>query len=489
MTGSSSAVKLPTRSAPWVYVVILAMIAFMAWHYVPYLVNATLSRYDEFYTLDRTSSVLSHGDVLTIYANHVPSFNKPPLQYWLGAAFLKLGMPVDIALRAMPFTWALGTLALTGVLAAMLAPASAVAVIGAILFLSSSTLFWGSATSAMLDSGAGFFTVAAAVTFLAALARPRLCWLVAGVVGLGALQKAPVGLICILAAWFTLSRFSPQSLTLIRSKPYTRTRRWSMALTLVLILAWPVFQSALHGPTAFRAAIVREMKERFVPALPEDVSGLKLDWLKWMADDAAMLWLPALAMAIALPFVVRRPAAYLIAAWVTTFFLAMTFAQGDTYERYLLNIFPFLSVALAAGLAILIKRPMICVAVVAALWGGATGATLPEPKREPSTIDKFIPLLQRFQTGVRPEESLLFCDWTMANGVIYPGALSYYASAGKPFLLVRKLDDLTNGTVAPPFRGLCLDSNYAEIEDRLIDGAIVERWEDWVVWTARGITR
>ena len=173
MTGPTNAVKLPTRSTPWLYVFILATIAFMAWHYVPFLVNATLSRYDEFYTLDRTSSVLSHGDVLTIYANHVPSFNKPPLQYWLGAAFLKFGMPVDIALRAMPFIWALGTLALTGVLAAMLAPASAVAVIGAILFLSSSTLFWGSATSAMLDSGAGFFTVAAAVTFLAALCASK----------------------------------------------------------------------------------------------------------------------------------------------------------------------------------------------------------------------------------------------------------------------------------------------------------------------------
>jgi 4-amino-4-deoxy-L-arabinose transferase-like glycosyltransferase len=465
----------------------LAAICLLAWHYVPDLSDNGLTQYDEFYTLDRTSSVLSHGDVLTIYSNHVPSFNKPPLQYWLGAALMKLGAPLNVALKLMPFVWAIGTLGLTGVLAQMLAPESMVAGLAAILFLSGSKLFWDSATSAMLDSGAAFFTIAAAVAFLMALKRPGMCWFVAVLVGLGALQKAPIGLVCVMVAWFAIARFHPESLTLVRSAPYSSTRKWSVALACVLALAWPLFQSALHGPIAFRAAVLREMKERFVPGLPENLAGLKFAWLSWIADDAILLWLPALAMAVVLPLVVRRPAAYLIASWVILFFLAMTFARGDTYERYLLIVLPFLSAALAGGLAALIGRPLVAAAASSALWAASTGFGLPQPTRAPPAIDKYLPLLQRFRDGVQPQESLVFCDWTKANETIFPGALSHYASAGKPFVMLRERANL--GLADPQLRGLCLNDNFVEIEQELVDVVVVEHWEDWVIWTAQDVSR
>lgn len=467
----------------------LAALCFLAWHYAPYLTDSSLTQYDEFYTLDRTSSVLSHRDVLTIYSNHVPSFNKPPLQYWLGAALMKLDAPLNVALRLMPFVWAIGTLALTGVLAQMLAPETMVSGLAAILFLSGSKLFWDSATSAMLDSGAAFFTIAAAVAFLGALRRPRLCWLVAVLVGLGALQKAPIGLVCVTVAWFVIARFNPQSLALVRSAPYSATRKWSVALGCVLAFAWPLFQSALHGPIAFRAAVLREMKERFVPGLPEDLAGLKFTWLGWIANDAILLWLPALPMAVVLPLVVRRPAAYLIASWVILFFLAMTFARGDTYERYLLIVVPFLSAALAGGLVVLIGRPLVAAAFSLTLWAAATGLGLPEPIRAPPVIDKYLPLLQRFRDGVQTQESLVFCDWTKANETIFPGALSHFASSGKPFVMLRERDSLVKGLADPPLRGLCLGENYAEIEQALVGAVVFERWEDWVIWTAQGVSR
>jgi hypothetical protein len=53
--------------------------------------------------------------------------------------------------------------------------------------------------------------------------------------------------------------------------------------------------------------------------------------------------------------------------------------------------------------------------------------------------------------------------------------------------MLRERDNL--GLADPPLRGLCLNDNFVEIEQELVDVVVVEHWEDWVIWTAQDVSR
>ena len=76
--------------------VLLAL--FAAW-YAPTLGTGFITHTDEFATLDRSSSMLTTGDWATVHSRNLPSFKKPPLQYWMGAALMNAGMDLPAALR------------------------------------------------------------------------------------------------------------------------------------------------------------------------------------------------------------------------------------------------------------------------------------------------------------------------------------------------------------------------------------------------------
>jgi 4-amino-4-deoxy-L-arabinose transferase-like glycosyltransferase len=164
---------------------------------LPLLSVGGISHFDEFYTLDRAISFGRMGDWFTVFSGNEPSFRKPPLQYWMSAGLLDAGVGETVALRLPSMLFALGTLAATAWLARAIAPALPWAMPISVGLLASSVQFWSFANSGMLDVGAGFFAAAAVAAAVVALDRPRVWYVVALLLGLGALQKAPAGV----ASW------------------------------------------------------------------------------------------------------------------------------------------------------------------------------------------------------------------------------------------------------------------------------------------------
>lgn len=105
---------MTARAEAWVAA---ALVLVLALHVALILPRAELWQYDEYYTAERTLGIVTSGDWGTIRSNGAPSFRKPPLQYWTGAALIRAGVPEGLALRALPFLSALGVMALTGWLA------------------------------------------------------------------------------------------------------------------------------------------------------------------------------------------------------------------------------------------------------------------------------------------------------------------------------------------------------------------------------------
>src|SRR5688572_6216461 len=74
--------------------------------------NSTF-QYDEFYSLERSNGFDKFGDWLTVYSGNQPSFKKPPLQYWLNAINLELGMPITLSIRLWSYLFMLALLAVS----------------------------------------------------------------------------------------------------------------------------------------------------------------------------------------------------------------------------------------------------------------------------------------------------------------------------------------------------------------------------------------
>ncbi|MBC2833873.1 ArnT family glycosyltransferase [Paragemmobacter straminiformis] len=464
----------------------LALAALALLSLAPRLPHAELWQYDEWYSAERVHGILQ-GDWLTLRENGLPVFKKPPLQYWLSAGLVHLGLSDRLALRLPSLLAALGTLALTAHLARRLSPHPLAAPVALVLVLSS-TLFWISASSAMLDAGAAFLLTAAIAALFAAWQTPRYWWLVALALGLGALQKAPVAALALpLAALMLATGGRP-----------ARCGKHALALipALALLALWPLVTLALHGPDALRVAYLRETLLRFTPA-PADWSR-HLRWTTWAAKDGVLLWttlvlaplaLAALSLARA-PFVPalgqRRPQARATALLVLVFFAALTAARGEVFDRYLVQILPL---AAAGTAALLCALPRNSGPLAAAILTIASGGPLKSPHDAGLTeagIAPFRPLLAHFHARLTPAEQPVVCGWEKSDQIIFPAALWLLGSGNRPFRRIWSAAELPKAlaiaNLTPPLRGLCLDTEYAALS-RALPLTVAERDAGWVHWT------
>lgn len=460
---------MTARAEAWVAA---ALVLVLALHVALMLPRAELWQYDEYYTAERTLGIVTSGDWGTIRSNGVPSFRKPPLQYWTGAALIRAGVPEGLALRALPFLSALGVMALTGWLARRLSAGRPGAVLAALLMLTGSTLFWVSASSAMLDMPAALSVLAALCLALAARQRPRLWWAVALVVGAGALQKAPVAALAVLPV------------LALPGVPAGRHGRGALVLALVLIAVWPVAQWLLHGAEALRIGVLQEGARRFLPGLQDDLSR-QLRWPGWMAADGAVLWAGLLGLTALLPWLQRNRLTALPAALAGGFILILTLAGGETFDRYLLLILPILAAAAGAALAHLPRGAVLAPAFALGLsltadgpWKDAAALGLDRPGMAP-----FRPLLAGFRAALVPGEAAIVCGWGKSDLIIFPGALSLLASDGRPFRRIWTPEDITPALAArAPLRGLCLEGEFAALSARFPALRVVDRQAGWVHW-------
>jgi hypothetical protein len=358
----------------------------------------------------------------------------------------------------------------------------------AVLLLSSSVWFWSYANSAMLDAGAAVFAAGALAAAIVALHRPRVWYVVAAVVGVGALQKAPVGLMFLASAlpalWLARRAVGPEWAPPAQSPSFLR----AAVIAIALVLAWPLLQSALHGIKAAKASHGREMVARFVPDAQEglrsfaEVAELLVTgepWLRW----------PALAAVLVLPFLVRRPGAWMVAGVVVVYAAALKMAGGTVYPRYTLTILPLLMAALAVVLLHLRPSPlagMIAGGALIVMSGGPLQVSAVRGEAlQPATISLQIGVLKDLSPEVAPEETLVYC---LSRGVrrLLPGAVSVYASNGREFVAARDLR-AKSGAVEGPFRGVCPATEIGQVEPIMRGFAVVRSEFGYVVWTADGL--
>lgn len=482
---SSPAPRWAEYALPLIIAAAILLIAIS--FYAPRLSTGMLTDYDEYHTLDRSLSVITHGEPWTIYSVNEPSFRKPPLQYWVTAALMQAGLPELVALRAFSFLSALGTLVLTGFLALRLVPKSPATAVAAMTLLAASPMFWDLATSALLDSGAAFFATAAGLFLLIALEKPRALWLVALAVGLGSLQKSPASAVIVAAMLLTLRFTRRESLGLLFSSENRPLRRRALGLALAMIFGWTVLQTILHGVPAISESIVQEMLGRFAPGAPSAAAENGANWVGWLWADAPLLWGPAVLAALALPLTIGTPAATAIVGWLGLFFIAMTLAGGNIFPRYLMLAMPFLAASLAAVLARFLRQPLFALAAAIALAGLTPGTFQPIELRV-SPMMPFLPIMARFQAAIEPGDTLIVCNWSRQGKHPYPGALSLYASGGKPFTSLKRdpakslARDL--GQSRPPYRGLCSERDLETLKAAFPDLTVRDRDAGMLHWTA-----
>jgi len=198
--------------------------------------KGTLVATDELLTAERTREMLSTGPWL-VHFNFEPSFEKPPLQYWLTTLSLPRFANPSLAVRIWPLIYAALTAVALAWLALAIQPDRPWLIPLSLLVLFSCPLFATQATRGLLDIGLAFFTT---ITILfSELARKRPVWwlMVAASCWLGSLQKNPVPFIF----WLLILAVRASSQT---ERPKLRSRHlgFSLFFAVVAMAAWPLLQ-------------------------------------------------------------------------------------------------------------------------------------------------------------------------------------------------------------------------------------------------------
>ncbi|KIC38507.1 hypothetical protein RA27_18835 [Ruegeria sp. ANG-R] len=489
MTGNSPVWQ---RSLPYIATA-MVMVVVWAWHLTDLGVG-NIYHYDEFYTYDRSTGFARNGDWLAVYSNNEPSLKKPPVQYWMSALLMEFGVSDILALRLPSMIFALGALMATALLARVMIPQSPWAMLPSVLFVASSLQFWQHATSAMLDTGAVFFSTLSIAALLAAIEKPRYWPYFGATIVLAALQKSPTPLAFLALALLTLkitNRWQAEPFSEIwRNKTFRRT----LKIAIPLAFAWPILQELrfLFGDS-LDGNIKGEMLDRFRPSLSDRGFGKLYDLIV-----AGEPWLRLLGFVgiCALPFVQKRPR-LLAATGIAVFFVIMMWAAaGKVYARYTLLILPMLMVA-ATGLLFSVKR--LRWAGMAAALGLSVLAGGPFYDRVATDLGKGrvrlgVPeaeILTPLGAMLQPDETLLICAHDRKMRVP-PGAASVFASNGRPFIYLRRLQLKKYlerfGYSSGPLRGLCTEAELSELAPELVGLTKEPTAVDGLVyWSATGV--
>jgi 4-amino-4-deoxy-L-arabinose transferase-like glycosyltransferase len=470
------------------FAVSFLFVATLAAYYWTLLPVGTIQQGDEYITLDRVHSFLIRNDYWTVYSNNLPTFKKPPLQYWITAYLLRGGADLEFALRFPSFLFGILTLINVGILAYVLFPANPWVAPAATALLAGSATFWASNISALLDSGAMLFSTMAITGCLLAFYRPRWWYFVALAIGLGALQKAPIPLL--LVAVMVAFAFASKTYHQIDLRASLLNRHFwiATALMLVAVLFWPVLQWIIYGPQSFHEAYMNQMVERFSPF--GEGGGRRRSWLTVLLSGEVLLRVPAIIALLALPWLLRRMELVSLPLMLVGFAIVTLFASGYISPRYSLIFMPLLMATLAVVLIKTIPLKVFVVAIILALAVSKGG-----PVKSAKALglfntaqQKYVPLLQSIAKSLSENETLVVCR-SADLPRIARSAISYFASNGRPFQEVGSPRDFERlrqrGSIAPPYRGLCKARDLEKLQPLLGNYKTIEESDDYVHWTAR----
>ena len=472
---------------PWLLALaLIAAFAVQQWHVLP---QGSIQHTDEFLTLDRSHSFLIRDDYLTVYSENQPTFKKPPLQYWATAWLMQHTDDLEVALRMPSYLCAIALLVVTGILVGVLSPATPWAIPAAIALLAGAKTFGESAQSALLDMGATLFATVAMLACWLALRQPRWWYVVALVSGLAALQKAPIPPLVVAAMvgflYVTRKRHG------IDVGAAVRNRHFAIAalLTVVLVAAWPALQWALHGTSALAQAYVGEMVDRFNPA----TESRRPSSLRLLFNGEGWLRLPAIVALFAMPRVLRRYELAVFPFLLVGFVILTAVAGGHVSRRYSILLMPLLMTAFAVVTVRVVPGRVLPVVAVAA-FALSSGGPFKSARFLGLTADGpalHVPMLQSVSRSLGESESLVMCNWGRRKSPkLFRGAVSYYASNGRPFQVLLDPQELSRlegeRRVAGPYRGVCNTEQFAQLQPSLLDAKVVESANGYVHWTSRG---
>jgi len=218
-------------------VAVFIVFAFTGWLALE-IPKGILAQTDELLTAERTREMLLTNPWVVHY-NFERSFEKPPLQYWLGTLTLPRFENRAVAVRIWPLVYASLTAVVLGWLAFLVEPTRPWLIPVSVAMLVSCPLFSTETSRAMLDIGLTFFTTLTIV--FAELARRRPSWWVpvAVVCWLGSLQKFPLPfLVWVLIVLVRLTSRDERG-------RLRNGRRWlvgSMLLAIATMSIWPLLQ-------------------------------------------------------------------------------------------------------------------------------------------------------------------------------------------------------------------------------------------------------
>lgn len=228
-------VPMTERIAPWAasLFLIAAVTAWLATEIPKGILTAT----DELLTAERTREMLVTGQKSVVQFNFRPSFEKPPLQYWLTTLTLERLNSRSFEVRIWTLFYGALTAIALGWLVILVEPKQPWLVPLSVAVLVACPLFSTQTTRGLLDIGLAFFTTMTIAFAQLARRRPQW-WLGAALMCfLGALQKMPIPLLVWLLILIVRAAI-PEERTTLRTK-------WIPFALVVAILtgaAWPLLQ-------------------------------------------------------------------------------------------------------------------------------------------------------------------------------------------------------------------------------------------------------
>jgi 4-amino-4-deoxy-L-arabinose transferase-like glycosyltransferase len=466
---------------PAIAAVTFAFLVAIAAYYYALLPVGTLKHIDEYWTLDRVGSFVETGDWLTVRSENKVNFNKPPLQYWVSAVFLKSGSDLEYALRLPSFIFGIGVLLATGALAFQFCPRPIVFPVS-ILILGSSFRYWENALSALLDMGSAFFITVALTGFFAAIKQPRWWYLVALSAGVGALQKAPVALAVIVVASVVVAIWRARYKTPSLQQIYlNRHFALSVCLLALLLAVWPLLQIWQHGFAFLHAAYVKQMWDRFAGA--EGLVGESQIALGLFRNQP-LLEVPLMVSVLLLPAVFRRAESYVLTTLFLLYILLALIAGRNGSARYSLMIYPAMAASLSAIIANYLDWKALPVAIVYSLILGTPWKSAEKIKLTGNGQGGYVQFLANIKRAMRDDETFIRCRWQRPKGgYLYPGEISYYAAKGKPVFVLS--DPKRLSAITPPYRGICTTDEFTDLVKWLDQPEQIEVAGRYVHWTAK----
>ncbi|WP_420863362.1 ArnT family glycosyltransferase [Algirhabdus cladophorae] len=457
------------------------ILVLFAWH-MQSLGQGGLSQFDEYYTYERSIGFALHNDWWSVYSSNAPTLKKPPLQYWMSAAFMQMGLSDLLALRLPSAIFGFGAFIATAMLAHAIVPQKPWAMFASVLFLASFLSIWQSLTSAMLDGGAIFFTTFGFWAFFKAWQAPKLWFLFIAATFLAGLQKGPTPLGFFV---FGVLGLALTAMILPVKMPDGLSKKKLFAIFWIafsVAFVWQFFQLARYGgPEALSGNFEGEMIGRFTPSLAAATDSDLISFARMMLGQGseAILRGAGLLAVVALPFLTRRYELMAAVGMVAFFALIMWMASGNVYARYVLVILPLLCVCLAGTIASLPVQPIPKIAVTALFVVVSQGPIKPierlglaAPARFDPPLSVLLPQLPPLMSTVGAEETPMVICAQNRETRIPRGAITVYAAPRRDFHYDRDGDGLHRAqrqSDQNQMQGLCTEVEFTDYSPDLRD--------------------